>query len=147
MFNEFDIWQPYQNKERITSLSQYLVEADSFDLFFNKRYNLCYGYFLLQLEKRPIIRAAKHPSIIKKVRYKHLVEQLRQTHLSDDRDEDQVLKNTMANCSYGLLEKQINRTQKSKLFDTYAEAKIFQIKYGGTITFIKQYVDRSEWRT
>ena len=54
---------------------------------------------------------------------------------------------TKANCNYGILEKQINRTQKSKLFDTYEEAKFFQIKYGGTITFIKQYVDRSEWRT
>ena len=46
----------------------YTVETRSFDLFFNKRYNLCYGYILLQLERRPIIRAAKHPSIIKNVR-------------------------------------------------------------------------------
>ena len=65
VFSEFGIWRPYKAKEPINNLSLYLVEADSFDLFFNKRYNLCYGYFLLQLEKRPIIRAVKHPSTIK----------------------------------------------------------------------------------
>ncbi|MFM7979759.1 MAG: hypothetical protein ACKPKO_10625 [Candidatus Fonsibacter sp.] len=43
VLNKFDIWQPYQHKERINRLNLYLVEADSFDLFFNKRYKLCYG--------------------------------------------------------------------------------------------------------
>ena len=43
-----------------------LLEADSFDLFFNKRYNLCRGYFLIQLEQRYMVKAVKHPSIIKK---------------------------------------------------------------------------------
>ena len=43
-----------------------------------------------------------------------------------------------------MLEKQINRTQKSNIFDTYEDAKFFQIKYGGDITFIKQYEGRSE---
>ncbi|MFM7990247.1 MAG: hypothetical protein ACKPKO_64120, partial [Candidatus Fonsibacter sp.] len=32
-------------------------------------------------------------------------------------------------------------------FDTYEDAKFFQLKYGGDITFIKQYEQRSEWRT
>ena len=45
-----------------------------------------------------------------------------------------------------MLEKQFNRTQKSKLFDTYEDAKFFQTKYGGDITFIKQYEDRQEWK-
>ena len=39
----------------------------------------------------------------------------------------------------------MNRTQKSKLFETYEEAKFFQITYGGAITFIKQYEERGEW--
>jgi hypothetical protein len=43
-----------------------------------------------------------------------------------------------------MLDKQINRTQKSKTLDTYEDAKFFQIKYGGDITFIKQYEERSE---
>ena len=46
-----------------------------------------------------------------------------------------------------MLEKQIKQTQKSKIFDTYEYAKLFQLNYGGSITFIKQYEERSEWRT
>ena len=45
-----------------------------------------------------------------------------------------------------MLEKQINRAQKTKLFDTYEDAKFFQLKYGGSITFIKQYDKTSEYR-
>jgi hypothetical protein len=37
IFNEFDIWVPFQKGERLKDLSLYLVEANSFDLFFNKR--------------------------------------------------------------------------------------------------------------
>ena len=43
-----------------------------------------------------------------------------------------------------MLEKQINRTQQSNFFDTYKEAKLFKIKYGGTVAFIKQYEERGE---
>ena len=46
VFNEFDTWQSYKPEEPIKHMSLYIVEASSFDLFFNKRYNLCYGYFL-----------------------------------------------------------------------------------------------------
>ena len=147
VFNEFDTWQAYKPEEPIKNMSLYIVEASSFDLFFNKRYNLCYGYFLKQLKQRHTIKAVKHPSIIKKVSYKDLVEELWKTPISDDTEEDAVLKKTIANCNYGMLEKQINRTQKSKIFDTYEDAKFFQLKYGGDITFIKQYEERSEWRT
>ncbi|MFM7985308.1 MAG: hypothetical protein ACKPKO_38920 [Candidatus Fonsibacter sp.] len=46
-----------------------------------------------------------------------------------------------------MLDKQITRTQKSNIFDTYEDAKFFQLKYGGDITFINQYEQRSEWKT
>ncbi len=45
---------------------------------------------------------------------------------------------TIATCCYVMLEKQISRRQKSTLFETYADAKFSEIKYGGAITFIKQ---------
>ena len=64
-----------------------------------REYNLCYGYFLKQLKNCHIIRAVKHPSIIKKVRYKDLVEELWKTPISDDAKEDAVLKKTIANCN------------------------------------------------
>ena len=44
-----------------------------------------------------------------------------------------------------MLEKQFNRTQKSKLCDTYEDAKLFQAEYGGSITFIKQHEEKQEW--
>ena len=79
--------------------------------------------------------------------YISLVQELWRTPISDDPEEDAVLKNTIANCNYGMLEKQINRTQKSNIFDTYEDAKFFQLKYGGDITFIKQYEERCGWKT
>jgi hypothetical protein len=146
VFNEFDLWQPYLEGEALRNLSLYIVESSEFDLFFNQRHNLVYGHFLKQLPKKPLIKAVKHPSMIKKVNYRALVEELWKTHLSDDPEEDQVLKKTIANCNFGMLEKQFNRTQKSKLFDTYEDAKFFQTKYGGDITFIKQYEEKQEWK-
>ena len=86
------------------------MEASSFDLLCNKIYNRCYGYFLKKLKQRHAIRAVKHPSIIKQVNYRGLVEELRRTPVSDDPEKDAVLKNTSANCNYGMLEKQINKT-------------------------------------
>ncbi|MFM7891719.1 MAG: hypothetical protein ACKO8V_07480, partial [Actinomycetota bacterium] len=67
------------------------MEASSFDLFFNKKYNLCYGYFLKQMKNCHEIKAVKHPSIIK-VSYKGLVEELWRTPISNDPEEDAVLK-------------------------------------------------------
>jgi hypothetical protein len=61
-------------------------------LLFNKRYNLCYGLFLKQLKTKPKVHLVKHPSVIKKVNYRGLVEELWKTHISDDPEEDQVLK-------------------------------------------------------
>ena len=147
VFNEFDAWQAYKTEEPINNMSLYIVEANSFDLFVNKKYNLCYGYFLKQLRQRHSIKSVKHPSIVKQVSYNNIIEELWKTPISDDPEEGQVLKKTIANCNYGMLEKQFNRTQKSKIFDTYEDAKFFQLKYGGTITFIKQYEERSEWKT
>ncbi|MFM7981976.1 MAG: hypothetical protein ACKPKO_21925, partial [Candidatus Fonsibacter sp.] len=55
--------------------------------------------------------------------------------------------NMIAHCNYGVLDKQNNQTHQSKLFDTYEDAKFFQLKYGGDITFIKQYEERPGWKT
>ena len=41
IFNEFDVWAPYPKGEKLKDLSLYLVEANSFDMFLNKRFNLC----------------------------------------------------------------------------------------------------------
>ena len=69
----------------------------------------------------------KHLSIIKKVSCISLVEDLWRTPISNDCEGGAVLKKTTTNCKQGLLDKQINRTQKSKTLDTYEDAKFFQI--------------------
>jgi hypothetical protein len=76
VFNEFDLWQRHSEGEALRNLSLYLVEVSEFDLLFNKRYNLCYGQFLKQLKTKPKVHLVKHPSVIKKVNYRTLVEEL-----------------------------------------------------------------------
>ena len=60
-FNEFDAWQSYKPEEPIKSMSLYIVEASAFDLFFNKRYNLCYGNFLQANEAMPRNQSREAP--------------------------------------------------------------------------------------
>ena len=43
VFSEFDVWKPYHEGEPLRNLSLYMVEVKEFDLYCNKRYNLCYG--------------------------------------------------------------------------------------------------------
>jgi hypothetical protein len=64
---------------------------------------------------------------------------------SDDPEEDAKLKKTIANCNFGMLEKQVNKTVRVKIFDSYEDAKWFQMKYGGSISFMKQYEEKHEW--
>ncbi|MFM7977936.1 MAG: hypothetical protein ACKPKO_01360, partial [Candidatus Fonsibacter sp.] len=53
---------------------------------------------------------------------------------------------TIANCNYGVIEKRTNNIQNINIFDTYEDAKFFQLKYGSNITFIKQYEERPGWK-
>ena len=84
--------------------------------------------------------------MIKKVNYKQMVLELWKTTISDDPQEDAALKKIIANTNFGMLEKQFNKNVKSTLFDTYEDAKWFQVKYGGTITLIKQYEEKETWK-
>jgi hypothetical protein len=85
------------------------------------------------------IVAVKQPSFVKKVNYKQVVEDLWKTQISDDAEEDILIKKRIANCNYGMMEKGVNRNQSSHIFDSYSEAKFYQIQYGGVIDYIRQY--------
>ena len=138
VFNEFDIWKPYKG-EPIKSLNLYIVRVKNnqpFHMFLNKRHNLCYGQFLTEGVE---ILAVKQPSFIKKVNYKQIVEELWKTQISENAEEDALIKKRIANCNYGMMEKGVNRNQKSFIFDSYSEAKFYQIQYGGTINYTRQY--------
>ena len=75
-FSEFDIWQPHEADALGKHLSLYIVEPNSFDLFCHKRNNLCYGYFLKRLNQGHATKAVKRPSVIIKVSYIRLTEEL-----------------------------------------------------------------------
>ena len=84
--------------------------------------------------------------MVKKVNYMQMVQELWKTPISDNKEEDAALKKIIANTNFGMLEKQFNKNVKSTLFDTYEDAKWFQIKYGGTITLIRQYEVKQSWK-
>ncbi len=130
VFNEFDIWKPYGLQEPIRSSSLYMVEVGHFDLFFNRRYNFCYGTFLKDIKEKKSqhfkAHMVTHPSIVKRVSYKKIVEELWKTNISEDPTEDAILKQTITYINFGMLEKQVNKNPKSKLFDNY----VFQKKRG-----------------
>ena len=51
--------------------------------------------------------------------------------ISDKKDEDNTIKKTVANTNFGMLEKGINKSQRSFIFTTYEECKYCQAQYGG----------------
>ena len=49
------------------------------------------------------------------------------------------MKKTVVNVTFGVMEKQTNKAQRSKLFDSFEETKFYAEKFSGTISFINQY--------
>ena len=90
----------------------------------------------------------KKPSHIHKVKYKKAIDDLYRANMSDDREEDNKIKKTLANIAFGLLEKSYNRKTVSKMFDGIKEALNHQKKYGGKI-YVMDEVEMEkywEWR-
>ena len=139
VFNQFDKWVKY-NGEEIEDLVLYTVEVYKANLFFNKRFCLCYGKFLKNVLNDDItIKYYKKPSFIYNCDYKKIVKELVETHISDDTKEDTKLKKEIANVNIGLLEKGVTTAQKSVLFKDLREAQLYQHMYGGRINIIKQF--------
>ena len=121
------------------------MEVYKANLFFNKRFCLCYGKFLKNvLNDGIIIKYYKKHSFIYHCDYKKIVKALVETHISDDAQEDTKLKKEIANVNIGLLEKGVATAQKSVLFKDLREAQLYQHMYGGRITIIKQFEKEEE---
>ena len=68
--------------------------------------------------------------------------------MSNDKEEDNKIKKTLANIAFGMLEKSFNRKTVSKMFDGIKEALNHQKKYGGKI-YVMDEVEKErywEWR-
>ena len=144
VFNQFDKWVKY-NGEEIEDLVLYTVEVYKANLFFNKRFCLCYGKFLKNvLNDGIIIKYYKKPSFTYNCDYKKIVKELAETHISDDTQEDTKLKKEIANVNIGLLEKGVTTAQKSVLFKDLREAQLYQHMYGGKIIIIIKQFEKEE---
>ena len=89
VFNEFDIWRKYmgENINKLHCLTLYLVEVDKGNIFFNKKFNLVYGKFLMKLLNKNVeikIHYYKQPSKIMKVNYKKIIDALWKAKISED---------------------------------------------------------------
>ena len=137
IFNEFDCFTCYTDQE-IEELNLYIIESTTFNIFCNKRFNLCYGRFIDKLSNIKII-AFKRPSFIKKVDYKQIIDELYDMNISENAEQDVYIKKLIANVNFGLLEKSVNHAEKAHLFDNLSEARHYEKEYGGNINFIRQF--------
>ena len=64
--------------------------------------------------------------------YKSIVDELWETQLGDDEDDDKQIKDKIANIIFGMLEKSRNTAQRSNIFNSLKEA-CYQRKHGGRI--------------
>ncbi len=58
--------------------------------------------------------------------------------VSSNYDENTAIRKTIANISFGLLEKSCNKSKSSKMFDSLRECRSHQGDLGGTISVIEQ---------
>ena len=154
IFNAFDSWKVWDGTldiNKLSSLTLYKVEVSKGNMFFNKKFNIIYGKFLRKMDLSNIkIIYYKIPSYIHKVNYKSIVDELWETQLGDDEDDDKQIKKKIANINFGMLEKSNNTAQRSVIFNSLKEACHYQRKHGGRIyaleeeTCIRKMVDLNE---
>ena len=149
VFNAFDSWKHWDDTldiNKLSSLTLYKVKVKSANIFFNKKYNLIYGKFLRKMDLSEIkIIYYKQPSFIHKVNYKKIVDELWETPLGSNEDEDKQIKKTIANVNFGMLEKSKNVSQRSVIFNSLKEACHYQRKYGGRIYAIQEESEINYW--
>ena len=142
IFNAFDSWKAWDGTldiNKLSSLTLYKVEVSKADMFFNKKFNIIYGKFLRKMDLTNIkIIYYKQPSYIHKVNYKSIVNELWETQLGDDEDDDKQIKKKIANINFGMLEKPNNTSQRSDIFNSLKEACYYQRKHGGRIYALEE---------
>jgi hypothetical protein len=140
IFNEFDSWKIHSTHNVLSDFTLYTVYTNKPNLFFNKKYNLVYGFFLKHFINSDIkILYYKEPSFIKPVKYNKILQKIFNTKISKFETENKYLQKMIAVVNFGLLEKGVNRNQNCFLFETREEAQYYQAMYGGSISKISKY--------
>ena len=149
IFNAFDSWKVWDGTldiNKLSSLTLYKVEVSKGNMFFNKKFNIIYGKFLRKMDLSNIkIIYYKIPSYIHKVNYKSIVDELWETQLGDDEEDDKQIKKKIANINFGMLEKSNNTAQRSDIFNSLREACHYQKEHGGRIYALHEEIqERNE---
>ena len=148
IFNAFDSWKVWDGTldiNKLSSLTLYKVEVLKGNMFFNKKFNIIYGKFLRKMDLTNIkIIYYKIPSYIHKVNYKSIVDELWETQLGDDDEDDKQIKKKIANINFGMLEKSNNTSQRSDIFNSLKEACYYQRKQGGRIYALEEEIHERE---
>ena len=126
--------------EPVLPLNLYVVKDFRHPLATQDRV-LVYGKYI---QEGMSIVAFKQPSFIKQVDYAKLVDELYESKISEDEQQDVYIKKLIANVNIGLLEKGYNRKSVGYLFHDYEECKYYQAQYGGVIHSIQKIEDVSE---
>ena len=151
IFNAFDSWKAWDGTldiNKLSSLTLYKVEVLKGNMFFNKKFNIIYGKFLRKMDLTNIkIIYYKIPSYIHKVNYKSIVDELWETQLGDDEDDDKQIKKKIANINFGMLEKSNNTAQRSVIFNSLKEACHYQRKHGGRIYALDEDIHERDEET
>ena len=151
IFNAFDSWKAWDGTldiNKLSSLTLYKVEVLKGNMFFNKKFNIIYGKFLRKMDLSNIkIIYYKIPSYIHKVNYKSIVDELWETQLGDDEDDDKQIKKKIANINFGMLEKSNNTAQRSDIFNSLREACHYQKEHGGRIYALHEDIHERDEET
>ena len=151
IFNAFDSWKAWDGTldiNKLSSLTLYKVEVLKGNMFFNKKINIIYGKFLRKMDLTNIkIIYYKIPSYIHKVNYKSIVDELWETQLGDDEEDDKQIKKKIANINFGMLEKSNNTAQRSDIFNSLREACHYQKEHGGRIYALHEDIHERDEET
>ena len=151
IFNAFDSWKAWDGTldiNKLSSLTLYKVEVLKGNMFFNKKFNIIYGKFLRKMDLTNIkIIYYKMPSYIHKVNYKSIVDELWETQLGDDEEDDKQIKKKFANINFGMLEKSNNTAQRSDIFNSLREACHYQKEHGGRIYALHEDIHERDEET
>ena len=151
IFNAFDSWKAWDGTldiNKLSSLTLYKVEVLKGNMFFNKKFNIFYGKFLRKMDLTNIkIIYYKIPSYIHKVNYKSIVDELWETQLGDDEEDDKQIKKKIANINFGMLEKSNNTAQRSDIFNSLKEACYYQKEHGGRIYALHEDIHERDEET
>ena len=151
IFNAFDSWKAWDGTldiNKLSSLTLYKVEVSKGNMFFNKKINIIYGFFLRKMDLTNIkIIYYKIPSYIHKVNYKSIVDELWETQLGDDEEDDKQIKKKIANINFGMLEKSNNIAQRSDIFNSLREACHYQKEHGGRIYALHEDIHERDEET